>query len=105
MRLAFQNLGLPLAIPKELKTVHRARGPKTWADIPTAITAIRNDLVHPRQRFQAGKFLGEIWMLCQWCIELFLLRLSGYRGDYSDRLKAEWVGEVRPVPWARRRKT
>ncbi len=48
-----------------------------------------------------GPLVPQGWKLAQWYVELFLLKLAGYRGVYSDRIAARWVGEVKPVPWAK----
>ena len=43
----------------------------------------------------------DAWILGQWYIELTLLRLFGYTGSYSDRLRrGVWKSEaVERVPW------
>lgn len=32
-------------------------------------------------------------------IELIVLSFIGYKGEYSNRLKERWFGEVEVVPW------
>lgn len=74
-----------------------------WSDIPEAIAKYRNDLVHPKARIKSQNqhaLTIEMWRLSVWCLELFMLRLIGYEGVYSNRLTAKWVGEVEHVPWA-----
>lgn len=102
MRRAFQIISLPGDIPRELSCIYRAKRRRLWQDSPEAITRIRNELVHPQGRLgvDVHQFLPEIWTLAQWYLELWLLRLSEYRGVYSKRLKQGWVGEVENVPWS-----
>jgi len=73
-----------------------------WSDIPEAIAKYRNDLVHPKARIKSDNqhaLTIEMWQLSVWYLELFMLRLIGYDGVYSNRLIAGWVGEVEEVPW------
>jgi hypothetical protein len=73
-----------------------------WADGPEAITRVRNELVHPKGRLpiKVGSVVPDTWRLAQQYIELLILRLAGYRGEFSNRLTAKWIGEVEKVPWA-----
>ena len=102
---AWQALKLPTGIPSGTRLVRRARRKENWSNAAEALTAVRNDLVHPQGRLKApvGRFVSEIWRLAQWYVELTLLRLSDYKGPYTDWLRARWVGEVENVPWATRR--
>jgi hypothetical protein len=72
-----------------------------WKDGPEAIVLIRNELVHPERQLpiKIGTVIAEAWNLSQWYAELMILRLSGYDGPYSNRLKRNWVGQVESVPW------
>lgn len=65
------------------------------------IVGVRNELVHPKRRMlvKIAPLIVPCWQLAQWYIEMFLLKLSGYSGQYSNRLRAKWVGEVEFVPW------
>ena len=42
----------------------------------------------------------DAWRLSQRYVELMLLSLCDYDGEYRNRVTAEWVGQVEPVPWA-----
>lgn len=105
LRRACQHLGLPTAVPKAASQIYNARRRKVWSDVPDAITKVRNELIHPKDRLKIpiGKVVPSTWMLAQWYIELFILRLCGYDGVYSSRLRARWRGEVENVPWVRKR--
>jgi hypothetical protein len=97
--------GIPTAIPGELTELLPYAASEGWQTGPQAVAAFRNTLVHPRDRTRhifemplAAKF--DLQALGFWYVELVLLRFIGYRGDYVNRHRAEWVGHVEPVPWA-----
>jgi hypothetical protein len=100
IRETLSRLDIPVAIPDALENLGVGKG--FWRDGPEALTKIRNELVHPNKRItdSIGKFIPDAWQLGQWYIELIVLRLCDYSGNYSNRLKARWVGEVERVPWA-----
>ncbi|MBX9825365.1 MAG: hypothetical protein K2Y27_10255 [Xanthobacteraceae bacterium] len=104
MRETFRRLKIPVAIPREARTVYRARAKEGWKDIPDVITKVRNELVHPSSRLKGklGAYTYETWSLAQRSTELLLLSLADYEGVYSDRFTCHWRGEVRFVPWAKR---
>ena len=64
-------------------------------------TEIRNSLVHPdhstRGKVSAANF--ESWKVGLWCLELAILRICGFHGRYSNRLRERMVGETEVVPW------
>jgi hypothetical protein len=41
----------------------------------------------------------ELQQLSLFYLELALLRLIGFDGEYANRLGSHWVGDVEPVPW------
>lgn len=100
MRAAFADLSLPLDIPKQLSKLRAAAKRDDFTDGPGALSAIRNELVHPKQRLSSplSPLIVEGWKLAQWYVEVMLLRLSGYKGSYSNRLSARWVGEIETLP-------
>lgn len=98
IRAACQHLKIETSIPPSSKGLRRLQRHGPVSDGPEAIVKLRNDLVHPK-RLLPGKLpsaVPEAWQLAQWYIEVMLLKLSGYRGVYSNRLSAKWVGEVQP---------
>lgn len=105
IRRASVSLNLPIRIPRSVRTLSAARKSGQWTDVPDAIAKIRNELVHPEGRLSVpiARVIIEAWLIAQWYIELFLLSMCSYRGDYSNRLRAGWVGQIERVPWARRR--
>ena len=99
---ALKKLDIDSELPNSCKSLKEV---KDWESGPHALTAVRNDLVHPKEKL--GKLshyvCNEAWNLGQWYIEMMMLRLLKYQGSYVNRL-AVW-GEhdqaVRPVPWAK----
>jgi len=70
-------------------------------DAADAITLARNRAVHPRGEPVKGKQLteiqaGEAERLAIWYLELLLLRMLKYDGEYWDRIQRE----ILPVPWS-----
>lgn len=102
LREVLSRLGIPVEIPDALAGLQEGQRQNCWQDGPEAITRIRNELVHPKRKLpiKLGAVVPSAWSLAQWYIELLILRLSGYSGQYSNRLQARWVGEVEDVPWA-----
>ncbi len=100
LRAACSQLELSAAIPPSSKALGRGRRNGDFADAPEAITRLRNDLVHPKQRLKTSRspLIPEAWHLAQWYIEAMLLRLAGYQGMYSNRLTARWVGQIQTFP-------
>jgi hypothetical protein len=95
------GLGIPLAIDSVLTNLANGQQKGCWQDGPEAITRIRNELVHPKNKLpiKIGTVIPDTWNLAQWYIELIILGLAGYGGEYSNRLSARWTGEVETVPW------
>jgi hypothetical protein len=94
--------GIPTSIPSELKGLTKTARDEGWIDGPTALARIRNDLVHAKKRYMVGAQnpFFEAWSLAQRYIELVILRLSQFNGEYTDRISAGSVGETTKVPWA-----
>lgn len=102
IRLVLSACEIPLAIPRELTDLVKLAKAYNWVDGPAAVTSLRNSIVHPNleKRFKFAEALVDVWRLSQWYVELVVLRQTGFRGMYSSRLTARWVGQVEPVPWA-----
>jgi hypothetical protein len=83
----------------------------SWSDGPEILVGLRNALVHPtvekRRRLEValeGVFdwaYFEASALSLWYLELLLLSLFDYRGEYSNRLVLSGFRgqEVERVPW------
>ena len=93
---ALQCLDLGSDLPQDCKELSKL---KRWESGPHAIVAIRNDLIHPKEKFSSVSDYAhhEAWNLGQWYIEMILLRMLDYQGSYANRL-AGW--HIASVPWA-----
>lgn len=102
LRETLSRLEIPIAVPSSLAGLIDGMNQGCWNDGPAALTRVRNELVHPKNRlpFRLGHVMADTWLLGQWYTELILLRLSGFSGEYSNRLKSIWRGQVEKVPWA-----
>ena len=98
MRLLLQACGIPTNIPPELTKLAKVAGQRGWHDGPKALAGVRNELVHPGT--QRGEPYYEAWLLAEWYVELVILHMLSFQGEYSNRIKHRWVGEVERVPWA-----
>jgi hypothetical protein len=90
----------PIALPALAKYAadHRIDG-------PTAVTRIRNRLVHPEilaDDLYAHEGLAvEVWRLSLHYATLMILHRIGYRGSYQRRVQlGGWAGDTQRVPWA-----
>jgi hypothetical protein len=108
LRLLLTSCGIPAAIPTtlvKLTATARAKG-NDWKDGPQALTEVRNALVHGNPARRKKIFdehlalVHETWGLSLWYLELIILKLCGYKGNYSSRVAvARWKGEdVQAVP-------
>jgi hypothetical protein len=102
LRLSLALLGISRQIPAGLKKVVAV---KEWKDVADAIVQARNYLVHPTQS-RSGKRRAkrdypwyELWTAAQWLLELVILRLIGYSGNYRNRTQLKFDA-VERVPWA-----
>lgn len=100
IRAACNHLKVDTAIPPSSETLRSWLKLGAFLDGPDAVTKLRNDLVHPKRRLadKLPSAIPDAWKLAQWYIEVMLLKLCGYTGLYSHRLKAHWVGEMQPFP-------
>lgn len=96
--------GIPTSVPSELHELDALASASAWTDGPQALAGFRNMLVHPRDRTRTIFDIPidakiDLQHLAFWYVELILLRFVGYRGEYVNRNRARWVGEVEPLPW------
>lgn len=67
------------------------------------ISYYRNKIVHPSKRrnkvFLSAEDIWNILVIGIHYIELSILYIIGYKGEYSNRLKERSFGEVEVVPW------
>jgi hypothetical protein len=107
MRALFNEFALPLAIPlgwRRISDLPQLAASQGWADAPQALTVLRNSIVHPSRRNQARlqtypiRARWESWQLGLWYLEVILLKLFGYAGQYANRLRIQATGEVETSP-------
>ena len=97
LRCLLRECGIPVAIPPKLAELAREAATRGWEDGPRAVVETRNLLVHA----SANDHLPwhEAWMLARWYVELVLLRMLNFTGEYLNRTRALVVGDVERVPW------
>ena len=97
IRLLVEDCRIPTAIPAKLAALAGEAKTRCWEDGPRAVVEARNLLVHPSASDRLP--WHEVWMLARWYVELVLLRLLGFTGEYLNRTRARFVGDVERVPW------
>jgi hypothetical protein len=108
VRLLLQWAGVPVELPSQFAALAARRGRLAQSDVagPELIFDVRNNLVHPPKRIDQPEWpdrdqLLEAWQLATWYLELALLRLLGYEGEYLSRLQlGGWDFDTEPVPWS-----
>lgn len=100
-----QTMNVPSAIPAKLTNLAAFAATNGWSDAATALAEIRHGYVHAnakRRRIVLSApnlAIFEAWQLSLWYLELSLLYLLNHKGQYRNRLTAEWLGIVEPMPW------
>lgn len=107
IRTLLQELQIPVTIPSEITSLHSNNVGLNMQDGPSAITSVRNAVVHPklskRQKLDAipkrGRF--DVKQLALWYLELTLLRLIAYDGVYYRRFISGHISEsAATTPWS-----
>jgi len=107
LRLLLQWARIPIDVPADFTRLLRRRAAFLPPDSagPEVVFEIRNKLVHPPRSLRDPEWphpeeLVEAWQLATWYLELAILKVLGYTGPHTSRLKMTgWVGETEPVPW------
>lgn len=97
--LLISEAGIPLGIPACLPDLSRVAR-ELNLNGPEALTEARNSIVHPghKQRDKLASVIFQVWNLGLWYVELILLYLFGFSGEYANRVKLDqWIGEVELV--------
>jgi len=106
MRLLLGEAKIPTTIPNHLNMLTELANQEGWQDGPQALTRLRNWITHPTggNRLSLGgvslQTRFEAFSLALWYLELTLLWLMEYRGNYVNRLTAHYKGDHEMVPWA-----
>jgi len=96
------GLNLDNTIPAECADLLALARKHSWPNGPQALTSVRNDIVHPKKDLDplTHDAAYQTRELALRYVELILLKLFGYSGDYCTRLSQPFVGETKKVPWA-----
>ena len=104
MAEALRRNGINPCLPTECSELTSLDNTHQWSHGPHALTVFRNDLIHPDNR--SGPFddlaMREAQSLGLHYIELMLLRMSGFTGEFVNRLKGgeSISSRIETVPWA-----
>lgn len=104
IRAVLKETGIDPIIPQCCKELRAVVPIGSLCDGPEILTKIRNDLVHAEMRTNVSlEAYLEARDLGQWYVELLLLRLFEYEGQYANRLAYKYEGIWKPevVPWTR----
>jgi hypothetical protein len=101
LRLLLKWADIPTGIPAELESLINHAKAKDW-DGPAAVAGVRNELVHPKRAegLLSSAVLRDAWLLAVRYLELSLLKVAGYEGDYVDRITTRFYGHAERVPWS-----
>lgn len=110
LRLILSQCNIQLKLPDSLSNLLQAAQHKElrWVDGAQALTEIRNAIVHAnpkkRQRVLNRDVLEqtEAYELGLWYLELILLNLFEYKGEYLNRIakKKLYDDHIESVPWS-----
>lgn len=103
LRYLLQAAGVPVEIDSELLPGLASFAHSRKIDGPTAITRVRNNLVHPEdpheQIYRHDGLILDAWFLSLHYVRLLILHSIGYLGSYTKLHKRGWAGDAVPVPW------
>lgn len=98
-------VGMSDAIPTTLPNLLSFASTRSWTSGANTLTGFRNDIEHPNRRSglasASWEVRCEIVTLSLWYLELGLLHLFSYGGQYANRTSnARFIGQdVEVVPW------
>ncbi len=108
VRLLLKWAGIPTDVPESLPMLAarlRRTGQPGWEG-PEILFNLRNAMVHPPRRIASPEWPGseelfEAWLLGTWYLELSLLRIFDYEGEYWSRVRLNRpAADLEPVPWS-----
>jgi hypothetical protein len=104
LRYLLQEARVPPNIDPDLFPALAAFAERDGLDGPSAVTRVRNRLVHPQLPEEVSRHEGlvqDVWRMLRRYVTLLILHNIGYRGSFVDPAKLTgWVGDTAPVPWA-----
>ena len=97
IRLLLSQLNLNYTIPKKFSYLDKFLKSEKLIDAPEAVVQIRNAIVHSQEEKRAklnkienmAKY--EALQVCIWYIEVALLKILDYKGDYTNRCSEQIV--------------
>ena len=96
-RLLLRSLDIPITIPSAARSLVAAGKAENSTDSPQVLTEVRNNRVHAGRK--GAKLDGdsdwEAWLLATWLLELTILALCNFKGEYWNRVN----NAKEPVPW------
>ncbi len=96
--------GIPVELPPSCKPLSAYMNTVAKGDnvrrATLALTKLRNNAVHPEKDAVPDGAYYHAWKLARWFIELTVLSVVGYQGNYANRLVRKFPGDVDVVPWA-----
>ena len=95
--------GIPSEIPALCEKLNKMKKEHGYQHGPHALVNIRNSLVHKEDRLGINSIdvYYEAAQLGLWYVELLILRMFEYTGEYASRLAdVQRAGATEPVPWA-----
>ena len=104
---AIESVSVSRDIPPQCTNLVKVARRNSWESGPIAITQIRNDLVHAKQKFPdvCPEAQLEARELALWYIELLLLNKFQYNGRYKVRSAIARDKAYSSVPWVREHQT
>ncbi len=106
IRCLLKASGISADIPVTLKQLKTEAVTLEAPDGPEAFVRLRNAIVHPKKSKREAMLKTSVLArfeaknLGLWYLELILLRVFGYEGEYYQRLKSGWPNQGRvKVPW------
>lgn len=108
VRLLLRWANIPTGVPPSLAALSRRQRSLGATDnaAPELAFFVRNRVVHPPKKLTDPEWpspdeLFESWLLSTWFLELLLLRILSYDGEYSSRLQTSgWTSDTELVPWS-----
>ncbi len=104
IRRALEKMRISVTLPAECVELTKLGKARNWLHGSQALVSIRNKLVHPNKSDSAMSEAAwlEARALGLHYVELMLLKLTGYRGQYLNRSKHQrrYDLQIETVPWA-----
>lgn len=101
IRLLLSQINLNYSIPKKFTSLNRFLKAEKLIDAPEAVVQIRNAIVHSQEekRTKLNKIENmakyEALQVCIWYIEVALLKILDYKGNYTNRCSEEIVNSAK----------